>query len=417
MIKSKNADSLVWIIVWVFILSFALLGIMNILSFNKNISENFSEKIYSYLISTNWDNLIKKIDTSIVWYNEDFYIYKDSINKEMKIYTWTINEHYAYIDKLWNNINKDENIWKTYKRVFNNQTDVLRHKIEPNEISNLVLHLDAQNVDWTNNSTVSNLDAIITWVDISWNNNNWIQWNPNNRPIFTSLWITNNPYLKFDSDKMFEINNSWDLNDDWNSETDIIYDKKSIAVVFRTWFEIENFQNIYEQWSELKWYSIQIESGNLYAWIWNNTWDSWEQYKYVDMWEIIPDSIYFVVLTQDSTSINDNENKIKLYLNWNKIDEIDHIDPQTEHPWQIWLWSVFQYGYKLFSNSAITTANYSNFFEWWGIWEFMIWNNILTNNDIRWLNNYFNTKWLNLNEHIIYNVITNKTTKYNPNPN
>jgi len=415
MINSKNADSLAWIIIWVFILSFALVWIISILSYNKNVIQIYEENIYNNIINENWDNIIKKLNTDNTIYKDDFYVYKDNINKNFLIYTWTENEKYKYIDKLWNLINTNENVWKTYKRSFNNQTDVLRHEIIPTEIPNLVLHFDAQNIDWTNNSSITELDRIDTWLDLSWNNNNWIQNNPTNKPIYKSIWIGFKPYLKFDWNKTLEIENSWLLNDDWDSYTDIIFDKKTIAIVFKTWFETNNFQNIYEQWDSNKWYAIQIENNNLYAWVWNNSWDSWNQYKYLDIWEIIPNTNYFIVLTQDSTSANDNENKLKIYLNWYFINEIDHVDPQTEHDWVIWLGAVFHGSYGLLNNTPITTSNYINYFEWGWIWEFIIWNNCLTKNDVRWLNNYFNEKWLNLNEHIIYNIITNTTTKYNEN--
>lgn len=411
--KTKNADSLVWIIVWVFILSITLLWIINILTYNKTVSSTFEDNIYNYLINTNWDNIIKKINTDGILYDENFYIYKDKINKNFIIYTWAINKNYAYIDKLWNNVDKNKNIGKTYERVFDNQTDVLRHNIEPNEISDLVLHFDAKNIDWTYNSSLSNLDKISTWLDLSWNNNNWIQNNPSNKPIFTSTWITNNPYVKFNWNQMFEIANSWSLNDDWNIWTNLIYNKKSIALVLKTWFDNTIIQNIYEQWDESKWYAIQIENSNLYAWIWNNTWDSWHQFKRINMWEIIPDSTYFIILVQDSTNINDIDNKLKIYLNWNLIDEINHVDPQTEHSWKIWLWSVFKSSNDILLESSIITTNYLDYINWAWIWEFIIWNYALSKNDIRWLNNYFNTKWLNLDWHIIYNVITNKTIKYN----
>lgn len=409
--NSKKAESLVWIIIWVFILSIVLLGIINIISYNEDLITEFEKGIYSYLLISNWDNIVKQLDTTWVLYNEDFYIYKDTINKTMTIMTWSANEEYAYVDIFWNKTDKDVNIWWTYKRTFTNKTDVLRHKITPDEIDNLVLHFDAHNVDWSDNSTISNLDTIQTWIDLSWNNNDWTQSNSNNQPIFTSTWITYNPFLVFDWDKMFEINDSDDLN------TDSTYEQKSIAVVFKAWFEVNNFQSIYEQWNEDKWYWIQINDWHLYAWVWNNTWDSWHQYKYVDMWEVVQDSVYFVVLTQCSKYPDDSNNILRIYLNWELEDVIDHVDPQTSHTWNNWLWAIHHYWYNLYDSSPITTANYTNFFEWWGIWEFIIWNNTLTENEIRWLNNYFSEKWLNTQENIIYDIITNTTIKYIPNPN
>lgn len=413
MIKSKKADSLVWIIIWVFILSFALIGIINILTYNKNVTSNFEENIYNYLIDTNWDNIVKKLNTNIVQYNEVFYIHKDEINKKFVIYTWSDNEEYAYIDKLWKKVLKEDNLWKTYKRVFTNKTDVLRHEIKPNEISNLALHFDAKNIDWTNNSSLNNLDQIETWKDLSWNNNNWFQTDINKRPIYSWTWIYVNPILKFDWDKALIISNTWVLNDDSNVWTNILYDEKSFAIVFKTWFDTSSLQNIYEQWDINKWYSIQINSWKLYAWVWNSWWDIWHQYKSINISDIIPETIYFIVITQESNNADDSLNKLKIYLNWELSAEIDHVDPQSEHDWWIWLGAIYDDSYDLQNSIWIWVSENSNYFIWGWIWELAIWNHALTKNEVRWINNYFTTKWLNENEHIKYNVITNKTIKYN----
>jgi hypothetical protein len=49
------------------------------------------------------------------WSGEILYLFKDTT--EFKIYTWTTNEKYKYIDKDWNFISDiNNNIWKTYIR-------------------------------------------------------------------------------------------------------------------------------------------------------------------------------------------------------------------------------------------------------------------------------------------------------------
>ena len=46
MIKNKKAESLVWIIIAVFILSFTMLGILNIFWFNKWVESTYKSNIY-----------------------------------------------------------------------------------------------------------------------------------------------------------------------------------------------------------------------------------------------------------------------------------------------------------------------------------------------------------------------------------
>ncbi len=413
MIKSKKADSLVWIIIWVFILSLILVWIINLVNYNKKISWKFNDNIYEYILNINWENLARKIDTSNISENENFYLYKNTENKEYIIYTWSTNSGYAYINKYWENINKDNYELEKFERIYTKQNDILKFKSAPNDLNNLVLHFDSHNINWLNNAGISNWAEISLWTDLSWNGNDWLQTNPTNRPIFFSNWLLNNPYIVFEWNKAFSIDNSATLNDDWDVWNVITWDEKSFAIIFKTWEDVNTFQNLYEQWDDHIWYAIQIENNNLFFGLWNDSWDAWTQYLYTDLWTLLPNTDYFLTFTQDSTNVNTAYNKIKIYLNWELASELNNIEAQDEHAWLIWLWATYHNSYRLYWDSPISTSNYINHFQWGWIWEFIVWNSCLSDEEIRWLNNYFKEKWINIDENVIYNTITTEIKKYN----
>lgn len=440
MLKSKKAESLIWIVIWMFILWFTLMWIISILTFNKDISWNYEEEIYKYIIKSNWDNLIKKIDTSGVNYDENFYIYKDTVNKEFKIFTWTTNQNYSYTNYLWNLVNPVENIWKTYKRVYNNEIDVLKHSLNPEEIPNLIMKFDAINIDWTNNSTYTDWQSITTWNELI-NNFDATQITPTKKPTYDEDAINWKPWVVYDWWDILKINNNILINTDdpedhsncwvWQN----VFNEKSFAIVFKTWMNVTLDQAIYEQWWEATWYNFMIHNWDIYAWIHNKATvaepyycfdytnqerDLSHRYKSVNLWEAIPDTVYFIMIVQDSsnfdTSLNeiDAQNKLQIYMNWILVDETDHVDPQPEH-WKIWLWGINEYNVKPRDTNPSTntiTCTECNYFNW-TIWEFISWNHALSENEVRWIQNYFNEKWLGWYWNIFYNVIGNETRKYN----
>jgi hypothetical protein len=113
---NKNAESIVGIMIAVSILAFAMLWIISILSYNRDISINYKEQVDSVVLKANLDNIVKKLDLSSINSNEMFYIHKDKSLKEYIPLTWSINENYKFIDKLWNNIDLDNFRWNIYTR-------------------------------------------------------------------------------------------------------------------------------------------------------------------------------------------------------------------------------------------------------------------------------------------------------------
>jgi hypothetical protein len=424
----KNADSLVWIIIWIFILAIALLGIINVLWFSQNTLSIYKDSINKYIVESNVENITKKLSNDIIDNSNTFFLYKDTINKEFKYLTWSINEEYKYIDKLWNKVNPTQNIWKTYKVELTKKIDILKHVIYPPEIDNIVFQYDALNVDWSLNSTLSDWSSITTWKDVSWNWNDAKQTNSSEKPTLSLNAILNKPWVKFEWNQRLKI----DDNEKINTNNDslkwinwIIYNEKSLAIVLKTWYDITSDQVIYEQWWTRRWYSYMIHDWDLYAWIWNNNeWDNWHKYKSVNLWSVYPDTIYFIIIVQDSThweylwwnasnnDFDDDNNTLKIYLNWELTNFTTHTDPQVEHPLDIWIWALTQW--TVLPRSPYNSDWWDNKFHFeWFIWELIEWNHALTNNEVRWFQNYLKEKRYWATSNIKYHRIENSVKKVN----
>ena len=398
----KNAESLIWIVIAVFILWIALLWIMNILVFNRDITENYSKEINSYVLQWNSENIMKKLDISQVNNGDTFYIYKNTATKEFEVLTWSSNESYKYVDMMWNNVVPADNIWKTYIREFVKDIDILKHTIQPYEVSNLVFHFDATNIDWfsTSTGTVSN------WNDLSINNFDWFTLTAAYEPTYKPEVINWLPSVWFD----------W-LNDILVIADDVLinmrtYSQKSIALVFKTWFDITSFQNIYEQGGYNRWYSIQIDDWHIYAWIWNDVERALvDHFKIVDLWEIVPDSTYFIMMIQNSNYWVLSDNNLQVYLNWELIDTLYNVDIQELHANDTGIWAVNDETLRLSTKTQISLWWY--YLKEWSIWELVSWNHGLSKDQINWIKQYFLQKWLDWKENVYYNTVITNVKKLN----
>lgn len=410
--NQKNAESLAAVIIAVFILSIALTWIINVVSFSKETSLSYESKIFEHILQSNSDNIINKIDRSDVWEEEYFYIHKDSNNKEFEIFTGALNEEYQYIDRLGNKIeNTNENIWNIYKRIFTNTDDIFKHIILPSEIKWLALHYDAQNINGNLNIWLVDDDQIGNWNDLA----NWYdatQWNNSQKPIYKINGINGNAYLEFDG-----LSHFLDIGDNAESNTDnlvniIEYQEKSFAIVLETGWDVSSPQTIYEQWWNDRWYSIVVHNWSIYAGIWNNIdWDIPHQYKSVNLWEAISDSVYYITIVQDSSHIIDDHNKLQIYLNWILVHKQTHVDPQQEQSDDIWLWWVHDNSVRASDNFIISNSGHSDLFNW-GLWEFISWNHALSQTEVTWLHNYFLERWVGWQQNIEYSIMNTDIDKY-----
>lgn len=106
MLQTRKAESFVGIIVWVFILAFVMLGIVNILIFSTDVTTKYNETNRIQVLKQNLTNIVKSIDTSTLRENEIFYVHKNraSWGNKYEVFTGSTNESYKYIDELWNTI-------------------------------------------------------------------------------------------------------------------------------------------------------------------------------------------------------------------------------------------------------------------------------------------------------------------------
>ncbi|MDP2091102.1 MAG: hypothetical protein Q8K30_05920 [Candidatus Gracilibacteria bacterium] len=119
MIKNNFGESLIGVIIGIFILSFIVLGITNLLINSKNIINTYENKKIINLIKNNSENILKKINTEDIQETEVFYLYKDIINKEFVIFTGSTNVGYKYIDEFGNKIDNLESFdGDIYSRIF-----------------------------------------------------------------------------------------------------------------------------------------------------------------------------------------------------------------------------------------------------------------------------------------------------------
>lgn len=452
--NNKRADTIAWIIIAVFILSFAMLWIVNVLDYNQNISDNYEKETDSYILKSNSENILKRLNIDHIEQDQKFWIYKNEGTNMYEVVTWTWNEMYRYIDKDGRKVDPATNLWKTFIREFKKKIDILRYDIKPPEINNLVFHFDATNIDWSDNSTLTNWQTISTWKNIaeSWvanfvNKNTVNTWRTiqysSNLPIYNETWINLKPMVEFNwVDQMMAIDSNWLLNNDRDWYANRVYMEKSFALVFKTSDDITNPQVIYEQWWAATWYNFYIQDGNVWAWVlnygdssyletdysWTDTnyyfvWDTWHKQKSVKLDEVRPNTIYFIMVVQDSTHLNrttrpiiedikdkryiDDQNRLKIYLNWVLANETDHVDAMPEH-FYAWIWNVFAWSVTP-AKTTLTLfddiwASNKAYFKWW-IWELISRNHALTENEIRGVQNYFSQKWLWGKASIRYDIV------------
>jgi hypothetical protein len=98
---NTKAESFVWIVVWVFILSFVMLWIINILIFSTDLTVKYNENNRIQVLKQNVSNAVKNTDTSLLQEKEIFYVYKNISTKQYEVLTWSTNERYKYINEQW----------------------------------------------------------------------------------------------------------------------------------------------------------------------------------------------------------------------------------------------------------------------------------------------------------------------------
>lgn len=383
--KNKKGETLVWVLIWLIIFSIISLSIINIVSYNKDLISDYENINIESILRSNSDAILKKLDLSWLKENDIFYIYKNNTTKNFEIQTWTTNSWSKYIDLNWNKIDNISNIFsKIYKREFYVKKDTVNYLINPTIISNLVLYLDWQDIDWDWNSlnNPSDNSSISSWIDKSTKWHNATQSTTSIKPLFKTNTINWFSSLLFDwTDDYLEI----PTNDDLNTSS-TWYSEKSFAITFKTgtWL-FNDVQVLYQEWNDWNNYSVYIENSIIKAQI------LWSTNNILNLWPVFQNNFYSVILVQDSSSSTSYYKKFTTYLNWNLIGSFNNIDNQPSHNWNIFIWR--KSSWKYFN---------------WNIGEIVSWNHALSPNEVYWISNYFNNRWnSNYNTFKINSVIEN----------
>lgn len=118
--KNIKAESLAWVLVSILLLGFISLGLYELIFYSNQVNDTFEDNSNILLLKNNTLNVLYKINTNNILEWEDFYIYKDNIAKEFRIYTGSTNLNYMYIDKYWENIDDISTYnQEIYKRIVN----------------------------------------------------------------------------------------------------------------------------------------------------------------------------------------------------------------------------------------------------------------------------------------------------------
>ena len=101
---TKKAESLVWIIVGVTILSIVLLWVWNLIYFSHNTLYSFTDAQKLDILKNNITNVVRSINTNNIQENEIFYVYKNQATNTFQIFTGSTNTNYKYLDEFGNNV-------------------------------------------------------------------------------------------------------------------------------------------------------------------------------------------------------------------------------------------------------------------------------------------------------------------------
>ena len=100
MINNNKGESFVWVIVGVFILAIAILGIFSLITYSRTLIYTYETNARVSILRNNLSNIVAKLDTSKILENEVFYIYQNQATQNFEVFTGSTNVEYKYIDKF-----------------------------------------------------------------------------------------------------------------------------------------------------------------------------------------------------------------------------------------------------------------------------------------------------------------------------
>ena len=275
--------------------------------------------------------------------------------------------------------------------------DFVVFALSPNDISNKVFFLDAQDTDsdWDSSNEPADNSEITNLID-KFNSNTGSQIISDKKPIYKINSINSYPSLYFDG-----TDDLLDLKDNLEISVWTWYTEKSYVMIIKTWDDVNTFQTIYDEAIKQKWFSFQIENWHLYAWAFN-TLDWSDTNRTIDLWTISTNEIYTIIFVYSKT-----DDFIKAYLNWELKGTLNSIELQNTHWactfetsfncamystwWALAIWATKNDILKL-SDSSESLWFEKDFFKGY-IWEISSYNYALTDDEANWLNDYLFEKW------------------------
>lgn len=118
MIKNNKGETIVWILIWVFIISIVILWISSLINYSRITIQSYDRSTKIGILRENLTSIIKWIDLNGVKENEIFYIYKDTSSNNYTVFTWSTNVEYKYINARWEKVEDISNYeWDIYARL------------------------------------------------------------------------------------------------------------------------------------------------------------------------------------------------------------------------------------------------------------------------------------------------------------
>ena len=262
---------------------------------------------------------------------------------------------------------------------------------EPPAESDLVFHFDAGDVD----ASGSQADdpppgtSIGNWEDQTANNLDFIA-SGSARPLLEAPptgGINNRPALAFDGS-----------NDVLTRASDAainsgVFAEKSFAVTFQTGSDVASTQVIYEQGGTARGYNFVIDSGRLYAYVYNRIeWAGGHQHKSIDLGAIAPDTTYSVIAVHDATASSLPGRTWSAWLydgnSYIGMATLDNADVQRPHGAQPAIGGVVGGSLHPTTFGSLGSSALEG-----QVGEVLSWNTALTASEVDDVRDYFHSKW------------------------
>ncbi len=125
MLENKKWESLVWIIIWILLLTFVIMWLYNLILYSENTNISFEENSVKWILKDNVQSISYKINTNGINEWSGFYIYKNNGSKTFEVFTGASNIKYKYIDMY----GEFTDTWVTDKNIYERIIKV--EKIDP----------------------------------------------------------------------------------------------------------------------------------------------------------------------------------------------------------------------------------------------------------------------------------------------